>query len=386
MKSHSSFAQCSLFESGFRLFFLLAVFSALGSFILWQTIKDGALMPDSYFEGEYWHAHEMLFGYGMAVIAGFLLTAVNHWAGRVVVDQRHLVALGLLWLYGRIVPFYAGSLPDELIATIDMAFVPALAMVIGRLSFELNSFRALAFTVLLGLLTIGNALIHAEMLGIYQATARLGIQLVLMAIYLLLLIMAGRIFPVYAERAMTGIRIPRYRQLDYIAVGSALLFFIGDLLQLTSTIIAVFALIAAVANGWRLVNWFVFRVCFIPMLWILYLGYAWLVVGFVLSAFSMWSWINSSFAMHAFALGGIGVLTMGMMARMVLTHTGRSLQTSTPVLLAFALINLAVVCRVIIPIFLTSYSEESIYLAILAWLAAFALFLFDYTPMFFEKK
>jgi uncharacterized protein involved in response to NO len=77
---------------------------------------------------------------------------------------------------------------------------------------------------------------------------------------------------------------------------------------------------------------------------------------------------------------------MGMMARMVLTHTGRSLQTSTPVLLAFVLINLAVVCRVIIPIFLTSYSEESIYLAILAWLAAFALFLFDYTPMFFEKK
>jgi uncharacterized protein involved in response to NO len=180
------------------------------------------------FGGGYWHAHEMLFGYGVAVIAGFLLTAVNNWAGRAVVQKRHLVVLGLLWLYGRLVPFYAGSLPDELIAAIDMAFVPALAIVIGRLGFQLKSFRALAFMVLLGLLTIGNALIHAEMLGIYQATAPLGIQLVLMAIYLLLLIMAGRIFPVYAERAMTGIRIPRYRQLDYIAVGSASLF-IADL-------------------------------------------------------------------------------------------------------------------------------------------------------------
>ena len=386
MKSHASFTTYPIFDSGFRIFFLLAVFSALGLLILWQSIKDGSLMPVAYFSGSYWHAHEMIFGYGVAVIAGFLLTAVNNWAGRVVLSREYLIGLSLLWFYGRAAPFYAEDLPYALIAVIDLAFLPVLTFLIIRSVWQLKIYRHLVLLVFLVVLTIGNIFVHAEMLSLCQGTARIGIQLVLMTIYLLILVMAGRIFPLFAERAMSGILISRNRILDYFAVASALIFFIVEIFQITGSVLAIFALIAAATNGLRLFNWFVLRVCFVPLLWILYLGYGWLVVGFILSALSAWSLLDTLVAMHAFALGGIGVLTLGMVARVSLTNTGRALKAQTPTVLAFVLINVTVLCQVVLPLLFSSWSEDLIYLAVMAWLAAFALFLFDYMVIFTQKN
>ena len=174
-----------LFGLGFRVFFALAGLSALILIVLWNAIFKGTLTVDNYFANNYWHAHEMLLGYSVAVIAGFLLTAVKNWTGKPTLTGDKLAGLALLWLYGRILPFYAGLLPDALIAVIDFAFLPILAYQISKPIMQARHFKSLVFIGLLLLLTLGNGLIHAEILGLCQNTAWTGIQLVVATIIIL---------------------------------------------------------------------------------------------------------------------------------------------------------------------------------------------------------
>ena len=177
MKSSTIF-DYPLFALGFRAFFGLAGLSALILIVLWNAIFKGELTLSNYFADTYWHAHEMLLGYSVAVIAGFLLTAVKNWTGRPTLTGDQLAGLCLLWLYGRIVPFYAGLLPDALIALIDFSFLPALAYQISKPIMQAKHYRSLIFIGLLLLLALGNGLIHAEILGLQENSAWPGIQVV----------------------------------------------------------------------------------------------------------------------------------------------------------------------------------------------------------------
>lgn len=369
-----------LFALGFRIFFLLAGFAALALLILWQQMVQGTLSPP-YFTGTYWHAHEMLLGYTVAVIAGFLLTAVSNWTGKITLRGDALVGLSLLWLYGRILPFYAGLLPDSLIALVDFAFLPTLSFVIAKTLISTKNYKNLIFVALLGLLMLGNVMIHAQMLAFCKNSAAIGMQLVLATIVLMILVIAGRVFPFFTEKGLKGVSIPRNAQLDILAIGSAAILFALQLASISGTSLAISALIVAGLNAWRLMNWFVFRVWFSPLLWVLYLGYGWLILGFVLTAFAAWEWILPSLALHAFTVGGIGVLTIGMMARVSLGHTGRTMKASNSIAVAFGLLNLAALFRVILPATITSWTDIFVYGATLSWLAAFALFIFVYAPI-----
>ena len=380
MNTHKIF-DTPLFGLGFRVFFALAGLSALILIVLWNAIFKGALTVDNYFATSYWHAHEMLLGYSVAVIAGFLLAAVKNWTEKPTLTGDKLAGLALLWLYGRILPFYAGLLPDALIALIDFAFLPVLAYQISIPIIQARQFKSLVFIGLLLLLTLGNGLIHAEILGLYQNTAWTGIQLIVATIVILILILAGRLFPFFMERGLSSTLIIRNPSLDALSIGSAVVVFSLQIWAVSGTFLALTAIFAATVNGARLFSWYVQRIWYVPLLWILYAGYGWIILGFILTALSAYTWVLPSLALHAFTLGGIGVLTLGMMARVSLGHTGRALKVSNAIAIAFVLINLAALLRVLLPVALPNWYNILIYASTLSWLAAFSLFIFVYAPI-----
>jgi uncharacterized protein involved in response to NO len=292
-----------------------------------------------------------------------------------------LAGLCLLWLYGRIIPFYSGLLPDVFIALVDFAFLPILAYQISKPIMAAKHYRSLVFVGILLLLTLGNGLIHAEKLGLLANSAATGLQLVIATIILLILVVAGRVFPFFTERGLTGVLIIKKPLLDQLSIGLAALVFALQLSGVSGTFLALAALATAAANIARVVNWYIRKIWYVPLLWVLYVGYGWIISGFLFTALSAYAVVSPTLALHAFTLGGIGVLTLGMMARVSLGHTGRVLKASNAMALAFILLNLAAVFRVLLPMALPNWYNGLIYMTTLAWLAAFALFIFVYAPI-----
>ncbi len=380
MKSHPIF-DYPLFALGFRAFFMLAGLAALILIVFWNALSNSTLSSATYFPNSYWHAHEMLLGYAAAVIAGFLLTAVKNWTGKPTVTGDQLAGLCLLWLYGRILPFYSGLLPDALIALVDFAFLPALAYQVSKPIIAVKQYRNLFFIGLLLLLTLGNGLIHVQMLGLQENTAAAGLQLIVATIITLILIIAGRVFPFFTERGIPGTLIIKNPLLDNISIASAVIVFALQLAAISGTWLALAASAAAILNVARLFGWYVQRIWYVPMLWVLYVGYSWVILGFILTVLSAYAIVLPSLALHAFTLGGIGVLTLGMMARVSLGHTGRALKASNAIAIAFVLINVAALFRVLLPIAMPDWYETLLYVSTLSWLAAFSLFVFVYAPI-----
>lgn len=370
-----------LFAMGFRAFFALAGLSALALIALWNAISHGTLHMDNYYLATYWHAHEMLLGYSTAVIAGFLLTAVKNWTGQQTVTPDQLASLSFLWIYGRVTPFYSELLPDQLIAAVDFAFLPALTYFVTKPLLTSGNHRNLIFTVLLLLMTLGNGLIHAELLGFTKTGAMAGLNLVIALIVMMILVIAGRVFPFFTERGLTGVICIRNPGLDAAAIVASLAVFLGMMFHVSGIWIAVAAVAAIVLNMMRLSGWYSPRIWYVPLLWVLYIGYGWLVLGFLLVALSAFSIVAPALALHAFTVGGIGILTLGMMARVALGHTGRALKASNVMALAFVLINLAALFRVILPAVLPSWYSGFVIGSTYSWLAAFSLFAFYYLPI-----
>ena len=370
-----------IFNLGFRAFFALAGLSALALIALWTSIFNGSLVIDNYYPNFYWHSHEMLLGYSTAVLAGFLLTAVRNWTGRPTLQGDQLAFLCLLWLYGRILPFYSELLPDSIIAAVDFAFLPTLIICLIKPIAEVDKPKMLLLPCLLAIISFGNALIHAEVLGISDNTATFGVNLALTSIIMIILVIAGRVFPFFTERALSGVLIIRNPFFDVLAIVSSLLTFSLLLMEVTGIVLAAAALFAVVANSLRISTWYVHRIWYLPLLWVLFVGYAWIIVGFFLTALSAYQIILPSLALHAFTIGGIGLLTLGMMARVSLGHTGRALKVSNGIVLAFVLINIATLFRVIMPFLMPSWYANVVYLSTLCWLAAFSLFILIYSPI-----
>jgi uncharacterized protein involved in response to NO len=379
-KSHAIFDH-PVFNLGFRVFFALAGLSALILLVLWSAIFKGTLTQANYFSNTYWHAHEMLMGYSVAVIAGFLLTAVKNWTGKSTVTGKPLAILALVWLYGRVVPFYEGVLPDALIALVDFAFLPMLAYQVSKPILQARQYSNLIFVGLLLVLALANGLIHSEILGLQKNTAAIGIQVIMATIIVLILIIAGRVLPFFTHRGISAALVVRNPVLDAVAIASAMLVFDLQMLGTTGILLALVAMVAALANLARVYQWHIQKIWYVPLLWVLYTGYGWLILGFLLTALAAFGLVLPSVAVHAFSIGGIGVLTVGMMARVSLGHTGRAMRVSNAIVIAFVLINLAAVFRVLLPIAVPAWYGSFVYIAMLLWLAAFALFVAVYLPM-----
>ncbi len=375
-----------IFALGFRPFFLMAGLSALALIALWKNIYFGQLEANHYYVGNYWHAHEMLLGYTTAVIAGFLLTAVRNWTGRATATGGKLALLCLVWLYGRILPFYAGMIPDGLIALTDFIFLPLLAWQISIPIRQAGHYKSFIFIGFLGLMMLGNGMIHLEMLGFKEATAWTGVNIILLAIMLIILVIAGRVLPFFTERGLQGIIAVRDQALDNAAILSAVLVFMLEIFSVSGFGLALAAITAALINGRRVANWYTQRVWYVPLLWILYTGYGWIILGFLLTAFSAYKLVLPTLPLHAFTMGSIGVLTLGMMSRVALGHTGRVLKASNVIAIAFVLLNAGVFIRVFLPIPFSGIYGTAIIISTFLWLAAFSLFIFVYWPVLTQPR
>ncbi len=371
---------------GFRPFFILAGLFALLLILLWNAIYKGEFTVQNYYAPNIWHAHEMLVGYSVAVIAGFLLTAVKNWTGHATASGDRLAGLCLLWLYGRILPFYAELLPDFLIALTDFAFLPVLAYSVSQPIMRSGHNKSLVFIVLLALMTAANALVHLEMLDIYESTAMLGLNMLLAIIIVMILVVAGRVFPFFTERGLKGVIAIRNPLLDVLSIVSAASVFLLQMAGISGHILAVSAIAALVVNLVRIAGWHVRQVWYVPLLWILYIGYGWIILGFGLTVLAAYAKISYSLVLHAFTLGGIGVLTLGMMVRVSLGHTGRVMRVSNIIVTAFVLLNLSAFVRVVLPALLPAWYSQFVYISTLAWLAAFALFVFVYAPILLAPR
>ncbi len=370
-----------LFAMGFRAFFALAGLSALLLIAVWTSIFDGSLKTDNYFSSTYWHAHEMLLGYSVAVIAGFLLTAVKNWTGIQAVSHNQLAALFFLWIYGRVVPFYSELLPDPLIAAVDFSFLPLLVVFVTQPILQSKQFQHLIFVGLLLAMTAGNGMMHSEILGYSENTAADGLYLVVAIIIGMILVIAGRIFPFFTERGLKGVIAIRNPALDWLAVVVSLLVFALLLAGVAGGYLMSAAVVALVLNVVRAAGWYDTRIWYVPLLWVLYTGYAWVMLGFGLLGLSAYGIVSPTQAMHAFTVGGIGVLTLGMMARVALGHTGRALRVSNVMALAFVLINVAALFRSLLPALFPDWYGSLVLISTYCWLASFSLFVLYYSPI-----
>ncbi len=370
-----------IFALGFRAFFALAGLFALILIGLWTSIFDSSLNMDNYYPKTVWHGHEMLLGYSIAVIAGFLLTAVQNWTGVKTVKGGQLAMLCLLWVYGRLVPFYSELLPDLLIALIDFSFLPVLAYFVAKPIIRSGNYKNLFFVGLLLLMALANFLIHAEILGFNENSASLGMTLILAIIIIMILVIAGRVFPFFTERGLKGVMAIRNPALDILAIATSALVFLLLIFDVSGYFLTFSAVSAVIANFVRVSGWYVQRIWYVPLLWVLYIGYAWIMLGFVFVALASVSFVPLSLAIHAFTVGGIGVITLGMMARVSLGHTGRALKASNTIAIAFVLINLAAVFRVLLPAVFPIGFNTVLMASTYCWLAAFTLFIFIYAPI-----
>jgi len=337
----------ALFALGFRPFFLLAGITAVLLVPLWVYHFTGAEAAFAYYDPLTWHGHEMLFGYNVAVIAGFLLTAVRNWTGLPTPSGKALAGLVLLWLAGRVLPFFASP---WLIAAVDLLFLPVLAIAIAIPLLRSRQNQQLVFLLVLAALAGANLMVHLQLLGFDTSSARLGLKLATYLVILLVVVLGGRVIPIFTDHGLNREASQRWKAVEILAIVALLLLMILELAAAPPMAIAVLAGLAALMHAIRLYGWYQAGIWRVPLLWVLHLGYAWLVVGLLLQALGVSGHINPLLYLHAFTLGAIGSMTLGMMARVSLGHTGRELVVGWPLSAAFALINLAAVTRVILPL------------------------------------
>jgi uncharacterized protein involved in response to NO len=291
----------ALFALGFRPFFLLAGIAAVLLVPLWVQSFVGAGPVFTYYDPLTWHGHEMLFGYSVAVIAGFLLTAVQNWTGLPTTSGKALAGLALLWLAGRIAPFFADALPGWLIASVDLLFLPVLAIAIALPLLRSRQNQQLVFLLVLAALTAANLMVHLQLLGFDQSSTGPGLKLATYLVILLVTILGGRVIPFFTNRGLNREASCSWKAIEILAIASLLLLLILDMLAAAPTAIATLAGLAALMHAIRLYGWYQAGIWRVPLLWVLHLAYAWLVVGLLLQALGVSGQINPSLYLHAFS-------------------------------------------------------------------------------------
>jgi len=370
-----------LFSLGFRPFFLLAGIAAVALLVVWGLLYSGGMRADAYYGPVGWHIHEMLFGYTVAVIAGFLLTAVRNWTNRPTLNGTPLALLAALWVAGRMVPFGGSHLPGAVIAATDLAFLVLLIPAVGVPLLRSRQKHNYIFIALLLGLALGNLMVHLQALGVTGGTARTGIYAGLTLVVLLMLIMGGRVIPFFTERGVGGAPVKRWRWVEWLSLGTVPALVLVEAPGVPAALVPALAGVAAAANAVRLAGWYRRRVWSQPLLWVLHLGYAWMVAGFALLALGAVLGQPPAMSVHAFTAGGIGVLTLGMMARVALGHSGRRLHASVPLAAAFVAVNLAAFVRVFLTGALPGWYHELMFVSIGFWVLAFGIFTLVYAPI-----
>ncbi len=367
----------ALWQLGFRPFYLMASIFSVLSVLLWVAQFTGLpLFP--YVSSPMGHAHEMLFGYMTAVIAGFLLTAVRAWTNQPTATGRPLMALAGLWVAGRILMLTPFSLTATLV---NAAFPVALAVAIGIPLRRTRSVRNYFFVGLLVLMSALIVLVHLGLEGRIEVSPHRALQLVLDVILFIMVVMGGRVIPMFTNNGIPGVYAIRHTMVEKMAMGSVIGLFAMDLLPTPQVLSAVMALLAALAHGTRLYLWKPWCTLKTPLVWILHAAYVWIVIYLVLRGFSNPERLSGHFAIHALTVGAMGGLTLGMMTRTAKGHTGRALVADHYERAMFILVQGAAVIRVFGGMLFPGLFGASIVLSGSLWALAFGLYTVRYWPI-----
>jgi uncharacterized protein involved in response to NO len=373
------------FALGFRPFFLLAGFSAVLLILLWFMQLTGKLSVSGYFTPTGWHAHEMLFGYTVAVIAGFLLTAAGNWTGIKIIKGKRLALLTLVFLAGRFAPFIP-ELPYWLIATIDILFLPLVALLLAIPIIKVKQWSNIIFVPLLLTMAAANTMVHLSAMEVIDVNIVMGSRAMVYLVIFLIVVMAGRVIPFFTERGVTGVTTRKWKTIESISAISVLLTAIADVFYGWSVVTGYLAFFAAIINAIRLYGWYSNKIWYVPLVWVLQLSYSWIILGFILKGMMIFDFSQSAFAYHAFTVGGIGMMTLGMMSRVSIGHTGREMVLGSWMVMAFIILNVATIVRVILPIFIHNFYLQLIQLASALWIVSFAIFVIAFTPILLKAR
>ena len=379
---HCPQSSLALLSAGFRPFFLLSALWSTLAIPLWLISFAGEGALPSVLPPLVWHVHEMVFGFGAATIAGFLLTAIPDWTGRMPLKGVPLACLALLWVAGRAGVLMSARIGADAAAFLDLAFPVAFLGLVGREVAAARNWRNLPIVAALALLLLRNLLVHFEAVGII-ATAEIGNRLGVATLLMLISIVGGRIIPSFTRnwpaRERPEIPPPRvfggFDRTVLTVTAVALALWVLEPAHLATPWAA---LAAGLAHGARLARWRGFATLPEPLLWVLHLGYGWLALGFILLALSgAVALLPQTAALHALTVGAIGTMTLAVMTRASLGHTGRPLAAGPGTTAIYVLVTFAAVLRLFAPL------AEAQYLLVLtlagaAWSGAFGLFVLIY--------
>ena len=343
----------ALLSFGFRPFFLGAAVWAALAMSLWVPMLTGSLTVPTAFDPASWHAHEFLFGYLGAVVAGFLLTAVPNWTGRLPIVGWWLGAMAALWGMGRLALLVSGGLPWAMVAMVDLAFPVVLCMVISREIIAGQNWRNLVVLGMVGVFAIGNALFHWEAAQGDYAAGGYGLRIGLAAAIMMIAVIGGRIVPSFTRNWLVkrrGGRLPVAPMQPFDKM--ALLVLLAGLLLWVGRPDNVFTGAALVLSGalhaFRLVRWAGHRTLSEPLVAVLHVGYAFLPLGALALGTEILApgLLGAAAAQHLWMGGAIGLMTLAVMTRATLGHTGQVLTAGPGTIAIYAALVAAVLARV----------------------------------------
>jgi uncharacterized protein involved in response to NO len=377
--------QFALFAYGFRPFFLLGGLYAVIAIPVWLAILWRTSLPLHLLPPQLWHAHEMLYGFVAAALAGFLLTAVPSWTGAKGFAGAPLAAVVVAWLLGRCAFLFSGVLPAWSVAVLELSFLPALGALLAPPLVRSRN-RNVALLAVLAVLWLADG---AFLLGFARDDAPLAMASVRIAIDVMLLVVTvigGRIVPSFTasalRRSADAVDVRSRGWLERATIVLMVAVPLVDLFQAEGIVAGWLAALVAIAQGARLSGWRSLRTRGDAILWVLHVGYAWLPVGFALKA--LWLLAGANWAahwLHALTMGVFGTMILGVMTRAALGHTGRPLAVVRSIAAAYATLTLGVAVRVFAPA-VWPWDYLAVLLASgLLWTAAFAIYVVVYAPI-----
>lgn len=378
----------ALWQLGFRPFFLAAGLWGLVVMLLWMGVyRFGLPLNLTGLAPSLWHGHEMVFGYALAVIAGFLLTAVRNWTGVQTLNGPLLAGLFGLWLAARLMPL----LPDSSLLAMalpDLLFGLLLTVAVAWPVVKVRQWKQLGILAIVLTLVGLNGLFYARGLGWLEGTPHWPLLAAVWMVLLLIVVMAGRVLPMFMQNGVGGgAQVRRVALIEHLALPTMLAFVLVQLFAAQAQWLPWVAALAALVHGVRLLGWYLRGMWCLPLVWVLFVAYAWLVLGLTLYALSAWWGSAGMVALHTLVAGVIGTVTLGMMSRVTIGHTGRMI-ASPPAGLAwvFATMTLAVVARAIMPLFDSSQYTLWVTVSQGLWALAFALFVAGFAPMLLRPR
>ena len=379
----------NLFVLGFRPFFIAAGLFAVASLVLWSLVYGGGLELTLHnLSPSDWHAHEMIYGYTMAVIAGFLLTAIRNWTDVQTWQHRPLVMLWALWLLARL-SWSFGTAFIFLAAFADLLF--NLLLFIATLSpiLQVRQWKQIGIVSKVLLMGLFNSLFYLGLLGVLDMGVYWGVYGGLFVVLALILTMGRRVLPFFIEKGVNyPVQLKNARWLDI----SSLLLFVGftlsELFILNPTLSGWLASLLFIVLLWRLINWYTHGLWKTPMLWGLYVAFLFITLGILMFALlPHYALFSRTLAIHALAFGGIGLVTLAMMARVTLGHSGRDIrQPARATAFALGCITLGAIIRILPTALWPELYRSWILASQCLWILGFALFCQGYIPMLVQAR